>query len=581
VGGNQSVDRMEGFMQILARRLAQSFQYPDPVWDRSRNPSITPVREVFVGDVRPGLLATLAAMGLILLIGCANVASLMLGQVHARASEIAIRAALGAGRARLIQQIVVESLVVGLLAGACGASLAVMAFKVLVRSLPLGALAENVALDWTVFGASMLAALAAAVLVSIVPAIAIWRGSGLQSSMSTARTGGVDTRGGRLEAGLVVVQIALAVLLVAGATLLIRSVANLRSIDPGFQVEAVAVIDTVMPARFTTDQRQAAIDAVLPSLSALPEVTSVAATQRLPLAGGGDNWGLTVRGRPPLNASTAFRIVTADYFTTMGIPIRRGRNFGPDDRQGSPRVVIVNQALVDKFFGGEDPIGQVLQTFDEGGERIVGVVGNTLEAGLTDGPVPARYMLYHHATVPPGTSFVLRAKDPARMAALLAEARTTMARDGRQFAIQQTTTMSDMLDLAMGPTGQLVTLLSLLAGLALILGAVGVYGVMWHYVVRRARDYGIRIALGELPSRVLWRVVGRSTMLVTVGSFVGVTAALALAHLLSSLLYGIAPTDPLAMSSAVGILMAIGALAAFAPARRASLTDPADVLRLS
>jgi predicted permease len=449
---------------------------------------------------------------------------------------------------------------------------------VLVQSLPLGALVENVRLEWTVFWASILSSLVAAVLVSIIPGFVLWRGSRFQSTISTTRTGGVDARGGRLEGGLVVAQMALAVLLVAGAGLLIRSVENLRSLDPGLDVEGVAVIDAVMPSRFTPEERRGAIQAMLPSLNALPGVTSVAAAQKLPLTNFGDNWGIAIQGRPPLNASTAFRMVTADYFTTMRIPIRSGRNFGPNDREGNERVVIVNEALADNFFAGEDPIGHVLQTFD-GGERIVGVVGNALEAGLKNEAVPARYMLYDHVPPHARVSFVLRTDDPDRMPSLLAGARSTIAREHAPFAVQQTTTMRNIFDLAMGPAGQLVTLLSLLGSLALILSAVGVYGVIWHYVLRRSRDYGIRIALGEQPSRVFGRVVGRAATLVSIGSAIGVAAALAVTRLLSSLLYGVESTDPVAMLAAVLILLLAGMVAAFVPARRASQTDPATMLR--
>lgn len=573
----QSFENMQGALKGLTQRLAQNFNYPDPQWDRTRNPTVTPARDVFVGDVRPGLLATLAAMGVILLIGCANVTSLILGQVDARTTEIAVRAALGANRQRLIQHLVIESLLIGLLAGGCGAAFAAIGFEVLVASLPLDAMAETVRLDWTVFWVSMLASLAAAVTVSIIPGVALWRSGRLQPAIATARTDSVGARGGRLEGGLVVAQTALAVLLVAGAGLLIRSVANLRALDPGLNVEGVAVIDAVMPTRFTGDERRRAIKAMLPSLDALPGVTSVAAAQKLPLTNFGDNWGIAVRGRPALNASTAFRMVTADYFTTMGIPILSGRNFGPGDREGSEPVVIINKALADKFFPGEDPIGQVLQTVNEG-ERIIGVAGNAREAGLTDGPVPARYMLYDHVPAQARVLFVLRTDDTDQMAALLAAARSTVAQE-KQFAVQETTTMSTIFEQAMGPTGRLVSLLSLLGVLALILGAVGVYGMSWHYVVRRSRDYGIRIALGEQPSRVFWQVVCRGAALVAAGSAIGVAAAFGVTRLLFSLLYGVGPADPLAMSAAVLILMLVGIVAALVPARRASQTDPAAMLR--
>jgi putative ABC transport system permease protein len=490
-----------------------------------------------------------------------------------------VRAALGANRQRLIQQLVIESVLVGLLSGAAGAGLALVGFEVLVQSLPLGALAENAALDWTVFWASMAAALIAAMIVAVVPGIVLWRGSSLQSAISMTRTGGVGSRGGRLEGSLVVVQMALAVLLAAGAGLMIRSVANLRAIDPGVNVDGLVVVDATMPTRFTPDERRRAIASMLPSLRRLPGVTAAAAVQKLPLRGSGDNWGIRILGRPPLNATTAFRMVTPDYFTALGVPVRRGRSFGPSDREGSARVVIINEALAAKFFPGEDPIGRVLQTFDEAGERIIGVVGNVSEAKLTDAPAPARYMLFEHA--PPGyqVSFVLRTDDPNRMAALVASARSVIAGEGSQLAVQLTTTMRNIFDLAMGPTGQVVTLLAILAGLALVLGAVGVYGVISHYVLRRSREYGIRIALGQQPSRVVRQVVGRGAALVAAGSAIGIAAALAVSRLLASLLYGVEATDPIAMAAAVATLLMVGMLAAFIPARRASLTDPAAVLR--
>jgi predicted permease len=575
-----SVEHMEGPLGAITSALRARFQYPNPQWDKTRSPAITPAREFFVGDVRPSLVATLAAMGVILLIACANVAALMLGQVDARATETAVRAALGANRQRLIQQVVIESMLVGLLAGATGAALALAGFQMIVQSLPLGALAENARLDWTVFWASMLAALVAAVLVAIIPGAALWRGSSLQSTMATTRTGGVSGRGGRLEGGLVIAQMALAVLLAAGAGLLIRSVANLRSIDPGVDVDGIAVVDATMPLRLTPAERVRAIQEVLPALRALPGVTSVAAAQKLPLRGPGDNWGIGIQGRPELDATTAFRMVTHDYFQTLGIPVVRGRNFDPSDRQGSERVVVINEALAAKFFPGEEPLGRVLQTFDEQGERIVGVVRNAAEARLTDPPVPARYMLYEH--VPPvwhQVSFVVRTEAADRIPMLLDTARSTIAREGGQLAAQQVTTVRNLFDLSLGPAAQVVTLLSLLAALALVLGAVGVYGVISHYVTRRTRDYGIYLALGLPPARVIRQVVGRGAALVAIGSAIGVAAALGVTRMLSSLLYGVNATDPLALAGAVAVLLSVGMLAAFVPARRASLTDPAVVLR--
>jgi predicted permease len=579
IASGHSIEHMDGPLQALAGLLRANFQYPNPQWDKTRNPSIESVREALVGDLKPSLLATLAAMAVILLIACANVASLMLGQLDARATDIAVRAALGANRQRLIQQLVAESLLIGVIAGVTGAALAVVGFGVIVGALPLGGLAENAKLDWTVFWASMGAGLVAALLVAVVPAVVLWRGSSLQTILSTTRTGGVGSRGGRLESGLVVAQMALAVLLAAGAGLLIRSVANLRGIDPGLRVDGIAVVDATMPAQLTQDARRRAIVDVLPALEAVPGVRSAAAAQKLPLRNSGDNWGFGIVGRPPVNATTAFRMVTPGYFGTLGIPVKRGRDFVPSDRPGSERVVIINEALAAKFFPGEDPLGKQLQTFGEDRERIVGIVGNIAEANLTDAAVPARYMLFQQLPfLYNQVSFVVRT-DSIDAASVLVDARSTIARESSQLAVQQMTTMRNMFDLALGPTGQVVTLVSLLAGLALVLGAVGVYGVISHYVLRRSREYGIRIALGQRPGLVIRQVVGRGAALVALGSAIGIVLALGASRLLASLLYGVQPTDPIALAGAIVVLLAVGMLAAFVPARRASLLDPVVVLR--
>ena len=579
VADDMSLSNMDGPLRSLANTLGAQFTYPEQ-WDKTKSPAVEPAREFFVGDVRPSLIATLAAMGVILLIACANVAALMLGQMDSRSTEIAIRAALGANRRRLIQQLFFESVVIGLAAGIAGALIAALGFKLLLETLPLGALAETARLDWRVFSASVLIALAAGIAIAVVPGIALWRGS-LQSSMATTRTGGIAGRGSKLEGGLVVAQMALAVLLAAAAGLLIRTVTMLHAIDPGTSIADVAIVDATMPARLnTSDRRRAILDAV-DSLASLPGVKSVAATQKIPLRGSGDNWGIRIQGKPDVRqTTTAFRMVTRNYFATLGIPLRAGRTFDISDRETGERAVVINEALAAKYFPGEDPIGQVLFTgFGDAGERIVGIVGNAAEANLTDNAVPARYMLVDQLPIASnGTVFVLRVSRPDDLAAVLDAARSSLTRTG-QLAVQETTTMRTVFDKAVGPAGRVVTLLAILAGLALVLGAVGIYGVISHYVSRRSRDYGICIAIGMPPSRVVSQVVGRGLTLVAVGSALGVAAALGVTRVLSSLLYGVEPTDPLALGGAVVILLAVGALAAFAPARRASLTDPAVVLR--
>jgi predicted permease len=581
VADDQRIGQMNGPLQAIASRLAANFQYRDPQWDKTRHPSIQSVREYFVGDVRPALIATLVAVALILLIASANVAALVLGQVDARANEIGMRATLGATRQRLIQQLVIESLLLGGLAGVTGAAIAAGGFTMLLQSLPLGVLADTAHLDWRVFWAAMIAATSASALVAVVPAVALWRGGSLQTVLATSRTGGVGSRSGSLESVLVVGQVALAVLLAAGAALLIRSVVNLRALEPGIRTDRAVVIDATLPARLTLDERKLAIDAAVRQLAALPGVQHVAATQKLPLRTSGYNFGIAIRGRGSLNQTTAIRMVTEDYFAAMGMTIRRGRNFSPSDRTSSERVVVINEALAAKFFPFEEPIGQVIVTFGDAGERIIGVVSNAAEARLIDGAVPARYVLSQQLPiVPEQVSLVVRTSD-TNVVPLLQAARRTIEHERRDLAVQETTTLQAIFDRSVGPVGQVVMLVALLTLLALALGAVGVYGVISHFVQRRSREFGIRLALGQSPSLIVRRIVARGVLLVALGGVIGMTAALLLASLLASLLYGVGAADPLSMAGAVTVLLVVGVFATLIPARRASLLDPAVILRQS
>jgi len=567
-------------LEGITDRLREQFTYSEQ-WDKTRNAGLTPIRETLVGGVRPAILATLAAMGMILLIACANVAALMLGQVDRQSTEMAVRTALGAGRWRLVQQVVMEALAVGLLAGAAGALLAALGFQLLVGALPLGELAEGASLDWRVFASAIGIATLASLAVALVPSLSLWHGD-LQRVLSRSRTGGIGGRGGRIERGLVVAEVALAVLMVSGAALLVRSVANLRAIDPGVETDRVAVVDVAAPATMGAEQRRQAIRELVREMDALPGVAWAAAVQKLPLRGGGDNWGLAIEGRPELQSTTSFRMVTPDYFRAMGVRVRQGRGFEPTDRSGSEPVVVINEALAKKFFPGEDPVGRRLDEGDAGLARIVGVVENVAEAGLTDAPEPARYMLYDQfpGYTPGSNSLVLRVErgDPA---AVLEPARAVLGRVAPGMAVQTTTTMDEVFTRAVGPARQVMSLLALLGGLAMVLGAVGVYGIVSHIVSRHRRDWGIRIALGLQPRRVVAQVVRSGSTLVAAGIVLGALAFLAGARWLASFLYGVGTADPLAILAAGGVLLLTGLLAAFVPAWRASRTDPAAVLRES
>lgn len=574
------IERMDPHLDRITTALGERFDYPEQ-WDMTRNAELTPLREYLVGSIRPALLAVLVAMGGILLIACVNVAALMLGQVDVRGTELAVRTALGAARPRLLRQLLVESLVIGVSAGLVGTALAVLAFRFMVGALPLGALAETATVNWTLFWAAMAIALVGASAVALVPGLSIARGHP-QARLTRSRTAGVAGRGGRLESALVVGQVALVLLMAAGAVLLLRSVANLRGIDAGVETAGVAVVDVVVPVTTSAERRVQVVRELAEALGTLPGVASVGATQRLPLRGSSDNWGIAVEERPELEqTTTAFRVVTPDYFRTMGIQLRAGRGLLESDRLPAEEApVVINRALAERYFPGVDPIGRRISFMADRWDRIVGVVENVAEAELTSGPVPARYMLYEHVPwLLHGQTLVIRLEGRRDATPILDAARRTVQATVPGVAVQEATTMQRVFDRAIGPARQVMALLALLSGLSLALGAVGVYGVVSHFIGRRRRDWGIRIALGMRPIRVVRRIVGAGGVLVAKGVALGLVAFLGLARLLGSFLYGVEPADPVAMAGAAGVLLITGLLAAFIPARRASRIDPAGILR--
>ncbi len=563
----------------ITSRLKERFKYPAQ-WDKTRSPVVTPLREHLLAPLQAPLLATLAAMAALLIIACANVAALMLGQVDSRATELAVRMALGADARRMTQQLLVEALLLGLAAAGVGALVAVQGFHLLTEALPLGPLAPRGSLDWGVFFAALVLALAAALAVSWLPARSL-RKADPQRALASSRTGGVGARGGRTEGVLVVGQVALAVLLTAGAALLVRSVSNLRAIDPGVDTERVAVIDIVMEATVPVDARPRLLAELEAGLAAMPGVQSAGATLQLPLRGPNQSWGIRLEDKPDLPVTTTYaRLVTPGYFEAIGIGLVDGRLFTTDDREATESVVVINKALAAKYFPGENPLGKRIAS-GGGWARIVGVVEDAAEARLTDGAVPTRYMPYAQLKGMMGTrqALVLRAKPGQEPEALLRDARKQIALIAPSIAVHEATTLEAVFAKAIGPARQVMKVLTLLTALAVLLGAVGVYGVTAHFVRRRQRDLGIKVALGLSPSRVVAQVVGRGGALVLLGSVLGTVAAVALARLLSAFLYGVSAVDPWSLAGATFALLTVGVAAALLPAWRASRLDPAAVFR--
>lgn len=575
------VEAMGPQLERIVRVLDERFEFPEE-WDLRKDPHLVPLRERVLGEVQPAVLALLFAMGVILLVACVNVAALMLGQVDTRGTEMAMRSALGAGRSRLLQQLAVESAVIGTLAGLLGATLATLGFPYLVGALPLGALGETARVDWALFGAAMAVAVVASTLIALAPGSAVAQRD-LQTRLTRSRTGGVGGRGGRLEHGLVIGQVALVLLLTAGAALLVRSVENRRAIDPGVEVEGVAVLDVQLPDTLESERIPALMGQLVEAVGAVPGVESAAASQRIPLRGSSDNWGLAVEGAPEGEiTTTAFRVVTPEYFRVMDIDVHRGRGLLDTDRVAGVEegVVVVNEALAERYFRGRDPLGRRIAFSPARWDRIVGVVGNAAEAGLSPEPEPARYMVFEQVPwLLDGQTIVARVRPGVDPAAVLDASRRAIHAVAPGVAVSEQTTMEAVLTGAIGPALQVMTLLSLLAGLALVLGVIGIYGVVSHFVTRRKRDWGIKMVLGMRPALVVGQIVGRGGALIAAGVLLGLVAFLALARLLASFLYGVGAADPLAIAAAAGVLVTAGLLAAAVPARRGSRVDPAVILR--
>jgi len=582
VAKGQDAAHMQPAIDRVTKFLGSQFTYP-PEWDRTKDAVLTPLRESLVGGMRPALFATLAAMAVIMLIACANVAALMLGQVESRSAELALRSALGADRGRITAQLVSESLVLGLVAGLVGTLFAIAGFNFLRGALPLGAWSASPSLNWTLFAAAMFVALLASIGVAMLPAYSVWR-SDLRTQLSGARTGGRLNRRGGLQVIMVVGEVAAAVLLACGAGLLMRSVSKLYAINPGIDVRGVSVVSVVAPA-MRGPERFNVFQNIVRELSALPGVKAAAIAQKLPLTGGGNSTSIGVPGAPPgAPSSTFFRVATRDYFTAMGIPLRSGRVFDGSERTDSAYAmldVVVNEALAKTYYPNANPIGQLIGPQGWGvPERIIGVVGNVAEGGLTDPPKPARYYLADQlGYVPGGQTLVVKTARAEDVVAMLPELRRTITKVAPNVAVQEATTMQRMLDRAVGPARDVRSLLEMLTGLALFLGAIGIYGVIAQFVARRSVDWSIRVALGLSPARVVRLVVGHGVWMVALGIVIGVAGSVVLGRFLSSLLFGVTSADPVAIIGASVTLLSIGVVAALIPAVRAGRTDPALVLR--
>lgn len=567
-------------LSSLASALGDRFDYP-AAWDKTREPHVTPLREYVLGSVRPALLLLLGAVALVLLTACANVAALILTRTADRTGEMAVRAALGAGRARLARQVLTESVLLGLVAGAVGMGLAAALFDVLVASLPLrDGLASTLSLDRPALAFALVLAAGTGALISLAPMRSLLAGDLSGSALGERRQGG-----GRAQSALVVAEVLLAVVLSTGAGLMIRSADRLRAIDPGLDPRGALTMELLLGEQAVdAPRRDQFLRDVVARAEALPGVTAAGLINRVPIRDGGWQATVAVADRPDLDGehrpNSFYRPVTPGTFDALGARIVRGRGIRATDDASAPRVAVVNEAFSRRMWGDQDPVGRIITRngFASGDIEVVGVVRDIAVDRLVGETPMAAY--YPWAQTMEGSSFgilvVRTALDPESLAAPL---RALVRRLEPSAAVGRAETMTQVFDGAMSETLRLRFFLALFSVMGLLMGSVGIYGVVSYGVQRRSAEFGIRMALGARPSRLLGEVVRQGMLPVLVGVCAGIAVALLASGLLAGFLYGVAPTDPVALLSAAAVLACVGVLAAAVPAWRASVTDPAEALR--
>ncbi len=567
-------------MSATAERFAQQF----PSTNRNRGARVVGLREQVLARVEPALLMLLGAVGLVLLIACANVANLALVRASARGKEMAIRSALGAARGRVVRQLLTESLVLALVSGAVGLVLALWGVETVRALLPETVpRAEEIGVNARAFGFTLVVSLVTGVLFGLAPA--------LQASMPrlspALQEGGRSDRGSgsrRLRGLLVVSEVALALVLLAGAGLLLRSFVRLARVDSGVDTRNVLTVDVRLPrGRYAPPRQVAFFDELVTRLRALPGVRAAAGIYPLPLSGAEEGASFVVDGRPAAPDERVLagpRFVSPGYFETMGIPVVRGRGFRDSDgREASPTLVI-NEAMARTYWPSGDPIGQRLAFSGVSGPRvwreIVGVISDVHHSGL-DRPSPPEVYCPFAQFPGPGLTLVLRTNGAPRD--LVASVEAAVRSIDADQPITNVRTMDELLARSVAPRRFPLLLLGTFAGLALVLAAVGIYGVMSYLVAQRRHEIGIRMALGAEARDVRRLVVGQGMKLVLIGLALGAAGALVLTRVLQGLLFAVSATDPVTFVAVALLLVLVALAACWIPARRATRIDPLAALR--
>jgi predicted permease len=563
----------------FAHRLAQAY----PGQAGGLGGEVASLTDATVGDVRPALWTLLGGVGFVLLIACANIGNLLLARATARRSEVAVRSALGASTGRLVRQLLTESAALAVVGGVLGVLLAVWLLSLLQTVGPANLpRLDDVTLDGRVLGVSALLTLGAGFAFGLVPALDAARAN-LHGWLKEGGRAGGGT-GGRLRDGLVVAEVTLAVVLLAGAGLLVRSFTELMRVDPGFQPDRVLTFQMAIPGRYGVPERLVLLDRVYADLGAIPGVESVGSTTRLPL-GTQLSTRLDVRDRPVPDGDqpeVEFRRAGGDYFAAMGIPVLRGRAFDERDTPDTRGAMILSRGLADRLWPGEDPIGKDVRfwfagiTPDAPWLDVVGVVGDVRHFGL-DADAPE--IAYVAASQGPPASPLLAVRATGDPDALVPAVRDRLRAIDPEILTYDVRTMDDAVAASVAGRRLSMLLVGLFGALALTLAAVGIYGVIGYAVRRRTRELGIRMALGAAGADVLRLVVGSGIRLAGTGLILGLAAAFALTRLMRTLLFGVSPTDPFAFGAVTLLLAVVALVAAYLPGRRASRINPTDALR--
>ncbi|HEX8073328.1 MAG TPA: ABC transporter permease [Pyrinomonadaceae bacterium] len=573
----------------IAARLAAA--YPDTnlgTLERPKEPRpITVVREARVEPTAQPAIRfmsqlLLGVVGLVLLIACANVANLLLARAAARQKEIAVRLALGAGRGRVVRQLLTESVLLAGLGGAVGLVAALWAVDVLPALLPpedAGGL--DLSLDWRVLAFTCAVTLVTGVLFGLVPALRATRVELTSALKDESGARGYGLRRFSLRGALVAAQLALSLVLLVGAGLFLHSLRRALTFDPGFAAHQLllASLET-RGANLNQEQGQLFYDQALERVRALPGVRAATLTRVIPLSGGGQRRSYQIAGyqpQPNEDRELNTNVVGPDFFTTMEIAVVRGRAFTAQDRAGAPPVVVVNEEFARRYFPDRDAVGQRLrQSPDEPYMEIVGVARNAKYRTLRERPLPFVYIPAAQE-YQRGMTLVVRADgDPAALAGPVRAAVTALNRDVPVYAVR---TMTEHIGAALASERLIATLLSVFGGAALLLAAVGLYGVMAYSVAQRTHEIGIRMALGAQRGDILRLVIGQGLAMVLVGAAAGLVIALAATRLVASLLFDLSATDPLAFAAVTILLALVALLACYLPARRAMKVDPMVALR--